>query len=434
MSIISNKEIYNHILSNYYNPLEKDRQSRFDAHKRSDLRKRYNNIVKANKESPLYKINLSQDDVTKFAIDLKEGARRTENLIASLTVESDDMESIFHKRVATSSMEDNVHVEYIGNSENPSSEEFTIGINSIATPQINRGNFLPMNERAFETGTYTFDLDTPTNSYEFQFNVLENDKNIDVQNRIVRLINTSDIPLSSSVIKLGNETSAISITSKNTGLSPSEEYLFKISVSANASQREMDILGIDRVESPAKNSSFTLNGNERSSISNTFTINNDFEITLKAPTKGDAKIGFKTSTDAIADSVLELANAYNNFLTVGSKYADVGGDKKLLMEMSGLYRGSEKELQSLGLNINNKGYLELDREKFSDTINNKNHENEFIALNQFKDALLRQAKKTSINPLDYVNKVTVEYKNPGKSFFAPYAASRFSGLLVDHSL
>ena len=43
---------YNYYISMYANK----EVSRYDCHKKSDLRKIYHNIVKANKESPLYKI------------------------------------------------------------------------------------------------------------------------------------------------------------------------------------------------------------------------------------------------------------------------------------------------------------------------------------------------------------------------------------------
>ena len=58
--------------------------SRFDTHKKSELRKVYNNIVKLNKKSPLYKVKLT-DDVQRFAIDIKEGSRILKNAILEST-------------------------------------------------------------------------------------------------------------------------------------------------------------------------------------------------------------------------------------------------------------------------------------------------------------------------------------------------------------
>ena len=58
--------------------------SRYDTHKKSQLRAVYNNIVKVNKDSPLYKINFTRD-TGRFAIDIKEQARSIENFIAALS-------------------------------------------------------------------------------------------------------------------------------------------------------------------------------------------------------------------------------------------------------------------------------------------------------------------------------------------------------------
>lgn len=434
MAVVNNTNVYNYILTNYVQSAD-NRQSRFDSHKKSELRGHYNRIVKSNKDNPLYKINMSNDDVTKFAIDLKENARSANNLISSLTVDGDDLVNLFHKKVATSNNEESVEVEYIGQSdEEPSRTSFNLGVKALASPQVNTGNYLPGSGRFFETGSYVFDLDTPSNSYEFQFNVLDNDTNIDVQQRIARLINTSDISLTASVISREDGNSAISITSKQTGLSDSEDYLFNISAGDKGSKHELDVLGISDITTPASNSLFTIDGVEHSSLSNSFTINNDFEVTLKATTEKDAKIGFKTNTDAIADSTEGMIKAFNNFLTIGDKYEQIGGDSQLRREMSSLYRNLATSLESIGIIRDPNGTLSLDRDTLADALTGEDSSAGFSALNGFKDALKKQAEKTAVNPMDYVTKITVEYKNPGKNFSYPYAESRFAGLLVDQTL
>lgn len=57
----------------------------------------YNNIVKINKESPLYKIKDSAD-AQKFAIDIKEHARDLKNVIASLST-GDSLAEAFRKKL-----------------------------------------------------------------------------------------------------------------------------------------------------------------------------------------------------------------------------------------------------------------------------------------------------------------------------------------------
>ena len=58
---------YQYYLSTYRNSTV----SRYDTHKKSQLRDIYNRIIKINKESPLYKIK-DVGNVAKYAIDIKE--------------------------------------------------------------------------------------------------------------------------------------------------------------------------------------------------------------------------------------------------------------------------------------------------------------------------------------------------------------------------
>ena len=71
---------YHYYLSTYGT----SKVSRYDTHKKSQLRAVYNQIVKTNKDTPLYKIPDSTD-VKKFAIDLKEHTRSIQNVIAALS-------------------------------------------------------------------------------------------------------------------------------------------------------------------------------------------------------------------------------------------------------------------------------------------------------------------------------------------------------------
>ena len=104
---------YNYYLSTYAN----QSASRYDSHKKSELRNIYNRIVKINKDSPLYKIRHSEN-VQKFAIDIKESTRAIKNVIASLSDAEEGIGNAFQKKIAVSSQEDIVSADYIGNSRN----------------------------------------------------------------------------------------------------------------------------------------------------------------------------------------------------------------------------------------------------------------------------------------------------------------------------
>ena len=72
--------VYDYYISTYANK----EVSRYDTHKKSELRRVYNSIVKANKESPLYKIS-NMEEAKKFAIDIKEGTKSIQNVVAALS-------------------------------------------------------------------------------------------------------------------------------------------------------------------------------------------------------------------------------------------------------------------------------------------------------------------------------------------------------------
>lgn len=425
---------YHYFLTTYGKNLGNDR---YDSHKASELAAVYNRVIKANKNSPLYKIDMS-GDVKNFAIDLKENARQMQNVVSAITPDGADIESIFYKKIATSSNEDAVRVNYVGDDDSSTQSEsstFTVGVEKLAEPQINTGSDLESSARGFEEGSYSFDLDTNTRSYEFQFNVAYGDTNLDVQQKIVRLVNTSDVGLNAEVIPgRRNGTSALQITSRQTGLAENEDYLFRIQ--SGSSWNEVNRLGIANVSQPASSSVFTLNGVEHTSLSNTFTINREFELTLTGTTPADepAVIGFKANTDAIADSVDELLTSYNGFVAVGQKYQTGHSNNQLLNEISGIRERLSDELSAVGISSSESGRLSLDREKLAEAVTGPDASTAYSTLNRFRDALSKEANKTAVNPLNYVDKVTVEYKNPGKTFAAPYAASIYSGLLMDTSL
>lgn len=418
---------YNYYLSTYGNTV----RSRQDSHKKSELRNVYNSMVKANKEAPLYKI-VQGASTTEFAIDMKENARNITNVIGSITGESGDIEKTFDKKVAASSNEDIVTVDFVDDENSGSAPDgFEMQVKSLAKPQVNLGHFLDNEGHMFKEGSYSFDLDTDTNSFEFQFNVNAGDTNDDIIHKIARLVNTAKVGVSAAIVHDGNR-SALQLTSTKTGLAENEEYLFKIS--SGTSYGEIKALGIDTVTQEASNSRFTLNGHEHSSLTNNFTINNTFEVSLNSDINPNEKvqISFKANTEAIQDNLQNMVDTYNGMVAVGEKYADQKGTGNLYREITNLAYKQEEDLLSVGFFMEDNGKITVDKEELENAISDPERSDKtFQILNNFKDSLNAFAKRTSINPMNYVNKLVVAYKNPGKSFAAPYANSAYTGMLLD---
>ncbi len=418
---------YNYFMTTYGDNIG----NRYESHKKSELRDTYNRIVKANKDSPLYKIK-DTEDMGQFAIDIKEHANSMALSVSNLSSAGEDISSIMDKRIASSSQQDSVDAIYVGDADSDA-EPFTIEVNALATPQVNTGNFLQSDGHDFAEGQYSFDLDIKNHSYEFQFNVNKGETNLNVQTKIVRLLNTSDVGLSASLIsddKTGSK--AIQVVSKATGHDSDEDLLFGIS--STISWRELNTLGINRVTQQPANSSFKLNGTEHQSLSNTFTVNKTFELVLKAASNGEVNIGLMNDTEALSNGINQLLDSYNGMIDIGLKYNGAHQNRTLFNEISSIARNQAEVLESVGITADSLGHLSLDKESLAETINNGDSRSAFDTLNELKSSIGKAASKASINPMAYVDKAIVEYKNPGKSLAAPYAASAYSGMMMNYGL
>jgi flagellar hook-associated protein 2 len=392
-------------------------------------------MVEVNKESPLYKINFTRD-VGRFAIDLKEKSRSIQNMIAALSDSDEGIGNVFSKKIAQSSDEDVVSAEYIGSAEDAESmSPFDIQVETLASPQINLGNYIDPDLSDLAPGTYSFNLNTTLNSYEFQYTVNASDTNRDVVKRVMRLINNAGVGLKAELVSNEDDAITLQVASQQTGLSENDKYQFELLPTPDSSSiRAMHVLGLDQVEQPAQNASFLLNGEEKSASSNTFTINKAFELTLKQPNEeGETtSIGFKANADAIADNVQGLVAVYNNIIKLGYDYAGTQHSKQLLSDMESVAHSYHNELEAIGLNEEEDGTIRIDRSLLTDAVTAEDADDCFSLLNDFKDALNVKASTVSIDPMRYVSKIMVAYKNPaGHNFNAPYANSMYAGIMLD---
>ena len=271
--------------------------------------------------------------------------------------------------------------------------------------------------------------------HEFQYSINSDETNLDVLNKLASLINTSNIGISAQILSDNKGSSALSLTSSQTGLAENETELFSISPDSSAGSTEiMEQLGIDRITKAAQNSSFTLNGSDHTSLTNTFSINQMFELTLKKPTSGPAvNIGFKADADAIADNIQTLVDSYNSILSIANSYAHTSASagNKLQAELLSVSGASRSDLQNIGLLTDDSGAISIDKEKLRTAVSPERDQDTFETLSQFRDAIGKEAEHIAINPMNYVNKIIISYKNPGHNFATPYITSIYSGMMMD---
>lgn len=406
-----------------------------DTHKKSELRSVYNNIVKISKKSPLYKVSVSEN-IQKFAIDLKENARTL----------STDANNLFEKSLESeksqkyvSDNEDVVQVKTLDNLSDAESvntafaSHYNIEVLNLATPQINTSDYLNNDDLDIPKGAHSFEVNVDDSAYEFRFNATNDDTNKTVLEKLSRLINRSNIGLTSKMLYSGNN-SALEITSNATGLGFTPE-IFSIAPGENSPyDKVVSKLGLNNVSSYPTNANFLLNGMEKTTPSNTFTIGKSLEITLNSVSKeGQAtSISLNDDLDSIISSINDMISSYNNLLDLSNNSNEGSDDAAILnKEIHKTTRQYASNLENIGITINENGKMTFDEALFIQTANEDDLDKSLASLNSFRQAIVSRADDISINPMKYVDKVMISYPNPVHSFANPYMTSIYTGMMFN---
>ena len=443
--------VYNQFLTTY---APKKSDTRFDTHKRSELRSICNSMVKVNRDAPLYKIDNS-NETKQYIIGIKEEARQLHNIILSIAGNNESAD--LNNKVAYTSNENIVSAKYVGENTQPllanstydSSTDgvvtskdaevptYNIEVTSLASPQVNLGKYLAKDSLDIAPGDYSFDVTVNEQGYEFQYTIHEDDTNVDVQNRLSRLINNSGIHLTSSVEEDENGHSSLKISSSQIGINFGQKTkVFSIADSTTSKiSGSVSYFGIDYVAREASNAHFKVNGIDASSASNTFTLEKQYELTLNgiSPTEGETvSIGVKPDTEAFVDNLSNLIGGYNHFIQTINEFRDTQArSKDLIHEMKGLADYYSSDMNKIGISITEDGTLNLDKDECFNNTTAEDLQDTLSVIKKFSGSMLRKSNQISLNPVSYVNKTVVAYKNPGKSFLSPYVASAYAGMIFN---
>lgn len=420
--------VYNHYLTAY----APKSTTRFDTHKKSELRNVYTSIVKLNKDAPWYLPDTS-DETRAFAVGLKENARSLRNTIASLG--GLDTDSLLNKKAAYSSDENIVTASYLGSPASEAAPSFKIEVTALAAGQENRGTYLPEGPVKLPPDTYSFDISINDLNYEFQFSIKENETNRDVQERLARLICNANIGITAEITE-HEGISSLKLNSSSTGLPSGKDTIFRVSDDRTSKTAgTVSYFGLDFVSSYPRNAQFLLNGEERSAAGNQFTVGGMYEVhLLSINTPGEeVSVGLKTDTDSLTENVNGLLSGYNEFIRAASEYgANHPRSRQLVNEMKGISSHYRTEMENMGIQMQEDGSLTLDSNIFrQEAMDDEGLSRSISSVKDFAGALLRKSGQISLNPMNYVDKTIVAYKNPGHNFANPYVTSNYSGMMFN---
>ena len=420
--------VYNYYLSTYAHKSN----ARYDNHTKEQLKNIFGRIIKNNSHTPTYKVDFSEDAV-KYAIDLKERARELNN--AADEFSDSDNGQIVYKKTAKSGNPDIITANYVGTDYPVSDSTFDVNVSQIACNQINTGNFLQPDKHAFKPGEYSFDLSVNNVTYQFEFDINDNETTRNVQDKIARLINNSDIGMKADVLtdSLGN--TGITISSDATGTSSMSSVIFNVNDNENVNSAELvDTLGINRVSQYPANAVYTVNGNSFTSKVNNVIVDNAFELQFLRPT-GNSSVAISLTDDgnAIAESLSELVNKYNSLVSFTSKDDNTKfeGNNKLQREFNNVAKSHRSLLNESGLNVNDNGSITLNKNSIISAADSGSMDKVFNELNSFLKDIKNKAGNITVNPMDYVNNKIIAYKNPKFTLNDPYNLSAYSGIIIN---
>ncbi len=425
------------------------RSSRHATHDAEELKDIYTTIQWKNRFAPLYMTDPSPKSIA-FAVHLKESANGLKQTIDSLSGEDDEL---FSMKTAYSDNEDLVSVEYIAEDADDTEvpQSFSLEVESFATPQINTSKFLKANQTvALEPNSYSFDILTNKLHYELQFNVNEGETNNDLQQKLARLINNSDIGVSAKVVETRG-LSALEITSEAYGLPYQGERHFTIN-DDNTSYNSgiVDYLGLNKSIREASNAIYTINGSEESSYSNSFSVHGAYHVTLhpenstpnSVPSKnitaqtasvhssnaGNATIGLYPDGKSLSNNIETFVEGYNHFLNgvlknVSDETEDVNTNPLTRLLANDLHKFLERHstnLEQYGIHVNEDATLEYEKnEDIADA----------EAIKGFGHHILKKLNSIALDPMEYVDRRICAYPNPNATYPNPYMTSIYTGML-----
>ena len=422
--------VYNHFLTSY----APKSASPFDAHKKSELRSIYNNIVKLNKDAPLAIID-NKKESKEFAVSIKEEARSLYHTIASMggLAEAD----VLSKRKAYSTNEDLVTAKYIGDGTSEEAKPLELSVRSLAGPQVNTGDYLPVDKKLpLESGIYSFDISVNDLNYEFQFSINDQDTNLDVQERLARLISNSGIGINGEIAKDEKGNAALKLISTATGIPKDRSTIFSVSDEKTSKLAgTVDYFGIGDITRYPENANFTVNGMERSASSNHFTIEKTYEVTLNGVSENSditTQIGLKTDTESVSENISSLIRGYNDFLNTAKSYLDnQPRSSRLAGELKSISTAYRSDLEKIGITLEHDGTFSVEPSELKSMTESEDGSKALSSIKDFASSLLRKSSQVSLDPMNYVDKTIVSYKNPGKSFSNPYITSQYSGMMFN---
>lgn len=417
--------IYNNLPISYTN----NKPTRYQARRKSELTSIYSHIINLSRKSPVYLLNLT-DSSQDYALSVKKNAMNLNRVMNEIG--EDPGRCFVDAKIAVSSNPDIVTAELVNDSTTSLPPSYDIQVKQLASTQINTGKEYTDDFHSLKSGNYRFTINIHDNLYEFQFNTSKQSTCKDNQLKLVNFINQSDIGIKASLISDSKkQSSKIQLESLDTGNDGNMIFTLEDQPTDNGNPGIVEFFELDNVTKEPLNSIFTLNGIQKESLSNSFCLNHSLNLSLKNTSNEVVSIYYTADKDKVLNGLDQIITSYNNLIELGHKHMDEHFKaRKLINDLNSITSSYKNELESCGLNLNTNNELSIDQSLALQAADDGDLKKLLLNPMGFVPSVINKSIDMSINPMDYVDKTIVSYKNnaiPG--FNNPYMTSMYSGMI-----
>jgi Flagellar capping protein len=417
-------QAYNNLLGSF--PVK--REVLYPARNRKELKRVYNEIVNLSKRSPYCKIDLTKEN-QEYVFGVKEYALE---LGGKLKKMQDPVAVGFDSKAIAVSDESVLSAKLLCENTENLPDTINIRVDALADVQVNKGRDLLNTSFALAPGKYSFDLNIAGKTYPLTYVQNVKTSNLEAMQEFADFINQSVQDINVTVEQgEGEDYSRLSITSVMSGRFGERDFTFE---DTNTYGRGIaEYFGINSIWKEASLAYFELNGIDKKTAANTFTLENKLQVSLKNSSEDPVSIRIVPDSNIILKSVKSVINTYNGILQLAQERTSSNGEyysaKKLINEMINISNTYQDELMACGIRTEADGTLAMEEKLAVQAAQEGGMESFFESDNGFTAKLAEKAEAIAINPMEYVDKTIVIYKKNDKNAYCnPYVTSMYSGL------
>jgi flagellar hook-associated protein 2 len=199
-------------------------------------------------------------------------------------------------------------------------------------------------------------------------------------------------------LEVRNGESSLVLNTRKTG----EDQSFTIQ-DASAGGNAVDALGLNNNIQAARNAEFTVNGEQRTSATNTAALGNGLSATFTRTTDTDAEVSAGRDTAAVNNAVRDMVNNFNQLREASLNHSGDRNAQRLQQQLDNVSRAFGNTLSSIGITQNQNGYLQINQEQLATAIDNGAAERALGEGSSVTQRLNQIARTADTNPNQYLS-------------------------------